>query len=276
MTIKNILVAFNGTPGSVAALRTAILMHGKHGCHVTGLLVHAGQRETLSANAWVPSNVREAIAAKVREVERQKEAQFRELAGDAVPGDQLHWITLFGQSDATVARYARMYDLTLVGQYDAIQGHEHLELHPDQIAVKSGRPVFVIPRDHAPERIREIAVIAWDGRRTATRAVMDAMHLLESKQQVHVLSIDDGSLRPPLEGIDVETALGRHGVQVERVIRPAKRGQAAADILAYCQEVGAGMLVMGAYEHSVFRERLIGGTTQQVLDKAPLPILMSH
>lgn len=276
MTIKNILVAFNGTPSSIAALSTAMLMHGKHGCHVTGLLVHAGQREMLSANAWVPSNVREAIATSVREVERQKEAQFRELAGNALPADKIHWITLFGQSDATVARYARMYDLTLVGQYDPIDGREDLELHPDHIALKSGRPVFVIPRDHAPDYIREIAVIAWDGRRTATRAVMDAMQLLESKQKVHVLSIDDGSLRPPLDGIDLETALGRHGVQVERVLRPARRGQTAADILGYCKEVGAGMLVMGAYEHSVFRERLIGGTTQHVLANAPLPILMSH
>ncbi|MDC0739549.1 universal stress protein [Cognatishimia sp. SS12] len=276
MAIKNILVAFNGSESSEAALRTAILMHQKHGCHVTGLLVHAGQREKLSTHSWVPESVRKTIAKKVREIEQSFEAKFRDLVGDAVPADQLHWISLFGDSDATVAKYARMYDLTIVGRYDAVDGRADLELHPEEIALKSGRPVFVIPRGHAPKRIRERAVVAWDGQRAATRAVTDAMQILESKQQVDVLSIEDGSVRPSLPGIDVATALTRHGINVKRVRRDPAGARVAADILAYCEEVEAGMLVIGAYEHSVFRERLMGGSTQYILQHAKLPVLMSH
>jgi nucleotide-binding universal stress UspA family protein len=33
---------------------------------------------------------------------------------------------------------------------------------------------------------------------------------------------------------------------------------------------------MGAYEHSKFSEDLLGGVTQDILERARLPILMSH
>lgn len=276
MAIKNILVAFNGTDSSEAALRTAILMHRKYGCHVTGLLVHAGQRERLSTHSLVPESVRQTISQAVANLEQEVEKRFREIVGDSIDGENLHWISLFGNSDATVANYARLYDLTLVGRYDAIHGNESMELHPEQIALKSGRPVLVIPRGHAPEHIKETAVIAWDGHRSATRAVTDAMQLLESKQKVDVVSIEDGSGRAPLDGIDVAIALERHGINVERIRREAKSRKKGAEILTYCNKVDAGMLVMGACEHSVFRERLMGGTTQYVLSHANLPVLISH
>jgi nucleotide-binding universal stress UspA family protein len=38
----------------------------------------------------------------------------------------------------------------------------------------------------------------------------------------------------------------------------------------------ADLLVMGAYGHSRFREFILGGATQSMLSKPPLPILFSH
>ncbi len=276
MAIKNILVAYNGTESSDAAAHTAMQMHQKYDCHVTGLLVHAGQREQLSAHSWVPVNVRSTIAAKVKEVEAEVESRFRETVSGKISDDHLSWITLFGNSDATVAKYARMYDLTVIGRYDAITGHSHLELHPEDVALRSGRPVLIVPRGHRPERIHETAVVAWDGQRAATRAVTDAMQILETKQKVDVLSIEDGSVRPALPGIDIVTALSRHGVNAQRVRREGPSRKKGQEILRYCDEVEAGLLVMGAYEHSVFRERILGGTTQHILGNATLPVLMSH
>lgn len=276
MAIKNILVAYNGTESSDAAVHMAMLMHRKYGCHVTGLLAHAGQHEKLSQHAWVPENVRKTIADRIIQNEQDTQTQFYALTGEQVSAENLHWISLYGNADATVAKYARMYDLTLVGRYDAIHEQPHLELHPENIALRSGRPVLVVPRGHHPERIHETAVIAWDGQRAATRAVTDAMQILETKQRVDVLSVDDGSVRQPLEGIDIATSLARHGITVERVRKEKKAGRTGKDILAYCTSVNAGLLVMGAYEHSVFRERLLGGTTNYILAHATLPVFISH
>jgi nucleotide-binding universal stress UspA family protein len=42
------------------------------------------------------------------------------------------------------------------------------------------------------------------------------------------------------------------------------------------QELGAGLLVMGGYSHSQWREAVFGGVTQEVLRGADLPVLMAH
>ena len=40
-------------------------------------------------------------------------------------------------------------------------------------------------------------------------------------------------------------------------------------------EIGADLLVMGAYSHSRLREAVFGGATRDVLDRARLPVLLS-
>jgi nucleotide-binding universal stress UspA family protein len=70
--------------------------------------------------------------------------------------------------------------------------------------------------------------------------------------------------------------LARHGIPAEQVIRPGGSAGIARTILDTCSEVGAGLLIMGAYEHSKFAEDLLGGVTREILDTAHLPVLMSH
>jgi nucleotide-binding universal stress UspA family protein len=43
-----------------------------------------------------------------------------------------------------------------------------------------------------------------------------------------------------------------------------------------CRHEHAGLLVMGCYSHARLRERVLGGTTRDVLHALPLPVLMSH
>jgi nucleotide-binding universal stress UspA family protein len=47
-------------------------------------------------------------------------------------------------------------------------------------------------------------------------------------------------------------------------------------LLARAHEVGADMLVMGAYAHSPWRERILGGVTRYLIAHADLPVLMRH
>jgi len=46
--------------------------------------------------------------------------------------------------------------------------------------------------------------------------------------------------------------------------------------LAATKDEGAGMLVMGAYEHAKLAEDLFGGVTNTVLKKTKIPVLLSH
>lgn len=52
--------------------------------------------------------------------------------------------------------------------------------------------------------------------------------------------------------------------------------KAGAYTLNYCKDVSAGLLVMGAYVHSAFRERLLGEVINYVLNHTRLPVFISH
>jgi nucleotide-binding universal stress UspA family protein len=47
-------------------------------------------------------------------------------------------------------------------------------------------------------------------------------------------------------------------------------------LLRKVRELGADMLVMGAYAHSPLRELILGGVTRYVLEHADVPVLMRH
>ena len=212
MSVKNLLVPYNGSESSNAALRLAALMHKKHGAHVTGLLAHQSAQARLEEETWIPADLKTTLR-KVEASEHERiKSTFFEFASPAIQDARLHWIERFGNADQTVADYAVMYDLTIAGRRDVLTGHERYELHPDRIAIRSGRPVVIVPRHYSEARIHEHAVLAWDGNRAAANALWAAMAILETKQRVTVLTVTSRKTGKPLPGIDVETALARHGI----------------------------------------------------------------
>jgi len=276
MALKNLLIAFNGSESSEEALRIVLLMQKKYDAHVTGLLAHAGQRDKLSRQHWAPDSVRDALQNAVHEEEKRVEQRFLEIAGESIPKDKLHWISLYGEPNSTVAQYACLFDLTIVGRMDSLSEDGRVALHPGTITQLSGRPVLVVPRGIDNNSITRKAVLAWDGKRAATRALNDAMLVLETKQHVDILSIGEANVRKPLKDMDVCTALERHGISATRVRQSESQLPAGEAILAYCSEVNAGLLVIGAYEQSRFREELFGGVTTHILAKSKIPVLISH
>ncbi len=53
-------------------------------------------------------------------------------------------------------------------------------------------------------------------------------------------------------------------------------GNTGETLLRRCRDLGGALLVMGAYSHSRWRERVFGGVTQHVLDEAQVPVVMAH
>ena len=47
-------------------------------------------------------------------------------------------------------------------------------------------------------------------------------------------------------------------------------------ILSRAADIGADMIVMGAYGHSRLRELVLGGATRAVFESMTVPTLMSH
>jgi nucleotide-binding universal stress UspA family protein len=272
MPIRSILVAVGPEPAACAACRLAFLMARKHGAHVAGALWHGPAPLATRWRGFLTEDLATMLAERdAREVARIGEA-FRTLATREAPPLGASFGDLGGETGASLAAAARGHDIVVMQRRPDDAASAQFSARPDIVALRGGRPVVIAPDGFAADALNERAVVAWDGRRAAARALGDAMHILESKSHVTVLTVgDDGP-----DGADVMALLARHGVPAERRTAPVARGGVAAAILDACETEGAGLLVMGAYEHSKFSEDVLGGVTRDILDGARLPVLMAH
>jgi nucleotide-binding universal stress UspA family protein len=68
----------------------------------------------------------------------------------------------------------------------------------------------------------------------------------------------------------------RNGIAAKtQQIRAGDRAVGAA-ILDQCRELGADLLLKGAYTHSRLRQMIFGGATSHILGAAELPVIMAH
>ena len=123
-------------------------------------------------------------------------------------------------------------------------------------------------------------LVAWDSSREAARAVNDSLPLLARADAVHVVSINPRGHKPGeldrLPGADICLQLARHGVKAEAQHLVATDIEVGDLLLSRAADMGADLLVMGAYGHSRWREIVLGGATRQILGEMTVPVIMSH
>ncbi|MBK0329634.1 universal stress protein [Rhodobacteraceae bacterium F11138] len=277
MSIKNLLVAYNGSESSDAAMRLAALMHKKYDAHVSGLLAHQSAQAKLKQETWIPTDLKAALSAVEAEQHQKIRRAFAERAQGLISPDKLHWLEVFGSADQTIADYSLLFDLVVAGRRDVLIGKERYEIHPERIAARSGRPVLIVPRNYDENKFHEHAVLAWDGNRAAANTLWAVMDILETKPRVTVLTVETRKIGAPLPGVDIVTALSRHDIDARHVrLQPGDNG-VAETILNYCTTEQAGVLVMGVTQSNRrFAEELFGGTGKELIENSPIPVLLSQ
>jgi nucleotide-binding universal stress UspA family protein len=221
----------------------------------------------------------ESLREQARAAADEVREQFEHVA--RLRGLSAEWRLVPEGPDADPALHARYADLTILGQLDPDRGEAEglLRPRPEQVTLASGRPILIVPYAGRFANVGQRVVIAWNSGREAARAVHDAMPLLVAAEAVTVLTIDprDGPQgHGELPGADISLHLARHGVkaQVERTV--AADLPVGAVLLSRLADLGADLLVMGAYGHSRMRELLLGGATRSLLQSMTVPVLMSH
>src|SRR5215475_12805534 len=105
------------------------------------------------------------------------------------------------------------------------------------------------------------------------------MPLLVNAQQVTVLAIN------PQRGVaghgdvpaaDIALHLARHGLRAEAAHTVARDIADGEALLSYAADLGADLIVAGAYGHSRARELVFGGVTRTVIAEMTVPMLLSH
>lgn len=275
MAIKNLLVAYNGDVASDTALHLALQMANKYDAHLTGIAAHGASNVTKNIPNWLSSTMRSSIGEIMERRTSELAEKFKSFTEGEVEQSRVHWIDVKADPDKAVAFYSRLFDLTVLGQYENLIAADELLLHPGRIAYASGRPILVAPKMHMPVEINDHVVVAWDGQRSASRAFFDAMQVLETMNRLSIVTVGEPGCIQMSTEIDLPTILARHGVAVKHSFLP-NMGSVAETLLRHCADVGAGMLVMGAYEHSKLSDDLFGGTTSSVIQRATVPLFLSH
>lgn len=268
MAYKSILVHAALGPAAEHRVRLAASLARAFDAHLTGC-APTGVSRYVAPCAGAPGATPfgQACAALRRDA-AEALARFAQLAQqEGAPRIEQRLI----EDDASgMALHARYADLVVVGQ-PALRlptRGSPAEL-PAQLLRECPRPLLVAPPSGRTDALGAAILLAWDGSVAATRAVAAALPLMRAAGRATILHLGDA---PCTELADY---LARHGVAAGMCRRPAARDAGSA-LLHAAAEMDASLLVMGAYSRPPLNEALLGGATADVLQDAPLPVLLAH
>ena len=173
---------------------------------------------------------------------------------------------------------------TVTGTIHSTIGHEFYRAKKLLIVEREdgrSRPTgsYLVAIDTVGAGVGERVLVAWNASRAATRAVNDALPMLQKAKQVTVLAINPRggvSGEGDVPGADLALHLSRHGVKAEAAWLKAADIEVGAMLLSRASDFQSDLIVMGGYGHSRLREIVLGGATREILQTMTVPTLMSH
>ncbi|MCK0196401.1 universal stress protein [Ancylobacter sp. 6x-1] len=277
MMIRDVLVNLKMGEGPDVATDFAVSLAAELDAHLTGVAV------TYAIS--IPPVYTEAFSTEFIDVQRQESQKLADAAvmrfteaarSMGLTGEVRQIDGSLGGAAEEVGVMARLYDLTVVGQPDRDQiGSD--EVVTEAVLFDSGRPVLLVPRNQQKPFSARRIMVAWDGGRTAARAVAEARPFLPQASFVEAVVVQARSKADEVPGADLARHLARHDKHVElRRLAPEGSESVADCILKEAVAREIDLIVMGGYGHSRLREFVLGGVTRDMLDKATIPVLFSH
>ncbi len=226
----------------------------------------------------IGEDVLKAQAAFAADAQVKAKALFEERVAHA--GVRGEWRGVAAEPLSALTLHGRYVDLVIVGQRDP-SGEDASDdpAVPDQLILSLGRPVLVVPYSGSFPVVGKTVLVSWDASRLATRAVNDALPLLLGAKRVCVLAVnphggEDGHGQIP--SADICLHLARHGVNAEAEHLYADDIDVGDVLLDRAADIGADLIVSGAYGHARWRELVLGGVTRHLLRHMTVPVLMAH
>ncbi|MGB3554397.1 MAG: universal stress protein [Jannaschia sp.] len=283
--LSKILVPVRGDGMVGTVLGHAAEVAKRHRAHVVVAHCRAQATDLLSSGVPLPAFARETFMKQAHELADRQEEHVRRVLhrlardlglteGPARPGEAgtCEFIEENARMADVIKHRGRLSDLIVVAKPDRDRnlGYNSLEaaLH------STGRPVLMCPGHGvpAPDLGGHLA-IGWNGSMEAARAVALTLDVVAAADTVTILAGGKGESHgaPPEE---LEDYYRLRGVTATTIRFDARNPGAA--LLSMTVEIGASLLIMGAYSQSHEREMLLGGNTQTVVDKAESPVILVH
>lgn len=292
MAIKSVLCVFGGAERELGAVQAALMLGKIYAAQVRFLHVSlmpsiyagiAGEGALISAE--MVEATRKDNAQRLKQARHSVEslASQHKVPLDAKEAMLRHASAQFVHAtdyiDKVVVREGRLSDLVVL-----TPGTSDLEVLYDYGMVSAlfdtGRPVLLIPPAKAKtprDWHDKTVVVAWDGGLEASRALFNALPLLEKAEKVYVLIAREHWKKLDLKAESAVMAyLRAHDVHAQVTSVDCGKCSIGERLLAKANELKADLLVAGAYGHSRFREMILGGTTNHLIEKSDIPLLLSH
>lgn len=275
MSYRSILVPLSWGLMSGAPLDAAKALAGRFGSEVTVFLPLVDPQQSV---VYVGEGATHAVietlmdATEKENVDRRERAQslFKTHLGD---GARTRLEEQTGRDTELVAHRARLADLVITAQPDDGASLEESAL--EAVLYEGGHGLLIVPDTAGSALDTPVghAVVAWNDTPEAARAVSAALPLLAETAKVTIVS-DAGNAK------QVQAYLDAHGItagtaqlDIPDGLFDDKTGEA---ILSVTGELGAELIVMGAFSHSRLHRLILGGATKTVMRKARVPVLMAH
>lgn len=283
--LGRIIVPVRGDGMAERVLAHAAVLAHRHKAHIVVTHCRASPEDMMPYSTLMPSFARETILTQAAELADQEEKAVREklhefaVSLDLAETNQhdgtratVSFVEEFGRMADVVKHNGRLADLIVLPRPDR---DRNLGVNSLKSALfQTGRPVLMCPPvDTVDPDFGSRVALGWNGSLEASRMVALSLDLMHAADKVAILA--GGKTEPHRSTAEeLRDYLAIRGIAAEIHRFEAKRPGAA--LVAKAGEIGASMLMMGAYGHSHERETIFGGNTKVVVENADIPVLLAH
>ncbi|SFS21828.1 Universal stress protein family protein [Yoonia litorea] len=277
MTYRIIATILTDTDQSTEGLDAAIALADRMNAHLDIYIVTVSHTET--NNYYIGAEAL-MIAEQTRDAMEQRD-KIEAWLKDRMHGEMKRWAshTATVQGPALtgfLARKLRFSDLVVLPR--PYQDNPEAAALVEACLFAAERPVLMIPKGCKAPEVGGHILMGWNDAAEALAAARAALPLLEQADVADICIID-----PPAHSAERSDPGGamaqyllRHGTRSEVAVLAKSDLPICETLLKRAKEVGAQMIVSGAYGHSRLREAVFGGATRNLLERADIPILMSR
>jgi nucleotide-binding universal stress UspA family protein len=287
VALSDLLVYVDQSERATARLRLAIDLARRHESRLTAIFVkelNAAQLQDQriaelglgSAHAIDCTN--QSIRLSINEVAERLRSVLEEAGREY--DLEVEWRCLDGISSIVVPQHARFADLCILSQDVSHAVDNTGYTFSEHLLFVSGRPVVFVPVTGSFATLGRHILVAWNSSRASTRAVNDALPLIERAERVTVLAVNPAEFAerygalPPQQMVQ---HLRRHDAAAEGIwLDDIPSASIASTVLAEAHRLGADLIVAGAFGHPKLWEKMMGGVTRDLLAQMTLPVLMSY
>ena len=271
-----IVVPVADRPECARALHTAFDLGARLGASVKGCHIRPHRYSDLSVGsefaeaAWRRKSTKRApVAAKAlyEDIAAQHGYKLMRRAGES---PRALWVERVGSPAKIMGITGPMSDMIVVSRPGNSNGVATMFLK--SALYHAGRPLLVLPQ-RSRRRIGRHICIAWDQGPLISRVVTASIPVLQQADTVTIITCGPDD-RPGPKASLLRQYLASWGVDAGHV---RTRGRyVERELMEAFKKEGGDLLLAGAYTHRRWYEKVLGGTTEFLIHKARMPVLMQH